>query len=64
MAPLADQQPPRHGSLLQLGLALLRLGNRPAAEAAFSRASASPNPGFLRLLAQRVYEHNYWREAI
>ncbi|MFM7264791.1 MAG: hypothetical protein ACKOZW_04195, partial [Cyanobium sp.] len=64
LAPLADGQPPRFGSLLQLGLALLRLGNNTAAEVAFSRASASANPGFLRLLAQRVYEHNYWREAI
>ena len=64
LAPLVDRQPPRHGSLLQLGLALLRSGNRPAAEAAFSRASASTNPAFLRLLAQRVYEHNYWQEAI
>ncbi|MFM7640437.1 MAG: tetratricopeptide repeat protein [Cyanobium sp.] len=64
LAPLSDRQPPRHGSLLQLGLALLRLGNNTAAEAAFSRASASPNPAFLRHLAQRVYEHNYWQEAI
>jgi protein O-GlcNAc transferase len=64
LAPLVDRQPPRHGSLMQLGLALLRLGNRAAAEAAFSRASGSANPAFLRLLAQRVYEHNYWREAI
>jgi predicted O-linked N-acetylglucosamine transferase (SPINDLY family) len=64
LAPLIDRQPPRHGSLLQLGLALLRNGNRAAAEAAFSRASASTNPAFLRLLAQRVYEHNYWQEAI
>jgi predicted O-linked N-acetylglucosamine transferase (SPINDLY family) len=64
LAPLMDRQPQRHGSLLQLGLALLRLGNRAAAEAAFSRASASSNPGFLRLLAQRVYEHNYWQEAV
>ena len=64
LAPLVDRQPQRHGSLLQLGLALLRLGNHAAAEAAFSRASASSNPGFLRLLAQRVYEHNYWQEAV
>lgn len=64
LAPLVERQPPRHSSLLQLGLALLRLGNRAAAEAAFSRASGSANPAFLRLLAQRVYEHNYWREAI
>lgn len=64
LAPLVDRQPQRHGSLMQLGLALLRLGNHAAAEAAFGRASASSNPGFLRLLAQRVYEHNYWQEAI
>lgn len=64
LAPLADQKPPRHGSLLHLGEALLRLGNRAAAEAAFTQASASSNPAFLRLLAQRVYEHNYWQEAI
>jgi len=64
LAPLVSRQPQRHGSLLQLGLALLRVGNSAAAEAAFSRASASTNPGFLRLLAQRVYEHNYWHEAI
>jgi protein O-GlcNAc transferase len=64
LAPLVDRQPQRHGSLLQLGLALLRLGNRAAAEVAFSRASGSTNPGFLRLLAQRAYEHNYWQEAI
>jgi predicted O-linked N-acetylglucosamine transferase (SPINDLY family) len=64
LAPLVDRLPPRHGSLLQLGLALLRLDNHAAAEAAFSRASASANPAFLRLLAQRVYEHNYWQEAI
>ncbi|MFM9109434.1 MAG: hypothetical protein ACKOPN_02320 [Prochlorococcaceae cyanobacterium] len=64
LAPLVNRQPQRHGSMLQLGLALLRLGNHAAAELAFSRASASSNPGFLRLLAQRVYEHNYWQEAI
>ena len=64
LAPLVNRQPQRHSSQLQLGLALLRLGNRAAAEVAFSRASASPNPGFLRLLAQRVFEHNYWQEAI
>ncbi|MFM7239278.1 MAG: tetratricopeptide repeat protein, partial [Cyanobium sp.] len=64
LTPLIDRQPPRHGSLLQLGLALLRLGNRAAAEAALTRASASSNPAFLRLLAERVYQHNYWQEAI
>ncbi len=64
LSPLIDRRPSRHGSLLQLGLALLRLGNRAAAEAAFTRASASSNPAFLRLLAERVYQHNYWQEAI
>jgi len=64
LGPLVERQPQRHGSMLQLGLALLRLGNHAAAEVAFSRASASSNPAFLRLLAQRVYEHNYWQEAI
>ena len=64
LAPLVDRQPQRHGSLLQFGLALLRIGNSAAAEVAFSRASSSANPSFLRLLAQRVYEHNYWQEAI
>lgn len=64
LTPLIERQPPRHGSLLQLGLALLRVGNRAAAEAAFTRASASSNPAFLRLLAERVYQHNYWQEAI
>ena len=64
LAPLVEQQPQRHGSMLQLGLALVRLGNRSAAEAAFTRASGSTHPPFLRLLAQRVYEHNYWQEAI
>ena len=64
LAPLVDRQPPRHGSMLYLGEALLRAGNRAAAEAAFTRASGSSNPSFLRLLAQRVYQHNYWQEAI
>ncbi len=64
LTPLIDRLPPRHGSLLQLGLALLRVGNRAAAEAAFTRASASSNPAFLRLLAERVFQHNYWQEAI
>ncbi|MEB3354985.1 MAG: tetratricopeptide repeat protein [Cyanobacteriota bacterium] len=63
-AELVDLRPLRHGSMLYLGEALLRAGNRPAAEVAFTRASASSNPAFLRLLAQRVYQHNYWQEAI
>lgn len=64
LAQLVDLRPLRHGSMLYLGEALLRAGNRPAAEVAFTRASASSNPAFLRLLAQRVYQHNYWQEAI
>lgn len=64
LAPLVDRHPMRHGSMLHLGEALLRVGNRTAAEAAFTRASASRNPAFLRLLAQRVHQHNYWQEAI
>jgi predicted O-linked N-acetylglucosamine transferase (SPINDLY family) len=64
LAPLVDLRPQRHGSMLYLGEALLRLGNRTAAEQAFTRASASANPAFLRLLAKRVYAQNYWQEAI
>ena len=55
--------PLRHGSMLYLGEALLRIDNLPAAEKAFARASLSSNPDFLLLLAQKVYAHNYWREA-
>lgn len=61
---LLDLQPQRHGSMLYLGEALLQLGNTAAAEKAFTRASLSGNPAFLRLLAQRVYANNYWQEAI
>ncbi|MBM5820247.1 MAG: tetratricopeptide repeat protein, partial [Cyanobacteria bacterium K_DeepCast_150m_m2_101] len=64
LAKLVELRPLRHGSMLYLGEALLRAGNRPAAEVAFTRASASSNPAFLRLLAARVYQHNYWQEAI
>ena len=64
LAQLVDREPLRHGSMLYLGEALLRIGNRPAADVAFTRASSSSNPAFLRLLAQRVYAHNYWQEAI
>ena len=63
LAQLVELRPVRHGSMLYLGEALLRTGNRTAAEVAFTRASHSANPAFLRLLAQRVYEHNYWQEA-
>ena len=61
---LLNLQPQRHGSMLYLGEALLQLGNTAAAEKAFTRASLSGNPAFLRLLAQRVYANNYWQEAI
>jgi tetratricopeptide (TPR) repeat protein len=49
---------------MYLGEALLRSGRIAAAEKAFSRASLSANPDFLLSLAQRVYTHNYWQEAI
>ena len=61
---LLEVRPLRHGSLMYLGEALLRTGNVAAAETAFSRASLSNNPDFLLTLAQRVYTHNYWQEAI
>jgi len=64
LAQLVELRPWRHGSMLYLGEALLRTGNRTAAEVAFTRASHSSNPAFLRLLAQRVYQHNYWQEAV
>ncbi len=54
----------RHGSMMYLGEALLRVGNTAAAEKAFERASYSNNPEFLKTLAARVYAHNYWQEAI
>lgn len=62
--PLVDQLPMRHGSMMHLGEILLRLGNTAAAEKAFTRASHSNNPLFLRLLAGKVYANNYWKEAI
>lgn len=64
LAGLVDLRPLRYGSMMFLGEALLRVGKTAAAEAAFSRASLSPNPDFLLDLAQRVYGHNYWQEAI
>ena len=57
-------RPVRTGSMLFLGEALLQSGQRLAAEKAFSRASLSNNVVFLRQLAQRVYDHNYWNEAL
>jgi predicted O-linked N-acetylglucosamine transferase (SPINDLY family) len=62
MAPLADL--PRHGSMMYLADALLRTGNRAAAEKAFERASGSDNPDFLLTLAHKAYANNYWKEAI
>ena len=61
---LLNIRPVRFGSMMFLGEALLRHGQRVAAEKAFSRASLSNNPVFLRDLAQRVYRHNYWNEAL
>ena len=57
-------RPVRTGSMLFLGEALLQSGQRLAAEKAFSRASLSNNVVFLRQLAQRVYDHNYWNKAL
>ena len=56
--------PTRYGSMMYLGEALLRLGQVDAANKAFTRAAQSPNPAFLALLAERVYAHNYWEEAL
>ncbi len=64
LAGLLDVRPLRHGSMMFLGEALLRIGNAPAAEKAFARAGQSSHPDFLRTLAARVYRHNYWQEAI
>ncbi len=61
---LLDIRPLRHGSMLFLGEALLGVGNIAAAQKAFTRASLSENPDFLLTLANRVYAHNYWQEAI
>ena len=61
---LLDLMPNRNGSMLYLGEALLQLGHTEAAEKAFTRASHSNNPSFLRLLAERVFASNYWQEAI
>jgi predicted O-linked N-acetylglucosamine transferase (SPINDLY family) len=61
---LLQIRPVRYGSMMFLGEALLRTGQRQAAEKSFTRASLSSNPVFLRELAQRVYLHNYWNEAL
>jgi predicted O-linked N-acetylglucosamine transferase (SPINDLY family) len=64
LAGLLDIRPLRHGSMMFLGEALLRVGNTPAAEKAFARAARSNNPDFLQALAARLYRHNLWQEAI
>lgn len=64
LSALVDVHPPRYGSMMYLGEALLRAGNIAAAEKAFTRASLSPNHEFLLNLSARVYAHNYWQEAI
>lgn len=64
LSRLLDTRPPRHGSMMYLGEALLRTGNLPAAEKAYTRASYSNNPDFLLTLSARVYSQNYWQEAI
>ncbi|MDK9704381.1 MAG: hypothetical protein OEL20_14700 [Sulfuritalea sp.] len=64
LSQLVDLRPLRHGSMMYLGEALLRVGNVAAAESAFTRASLSSNPDFLQTLAARVYANNYWPEAI
>lgn len=64
LSGLVDLRPVRYGSMMYLGEALLRTGNVPAAEKAFTRASLSPNPDFLLALSSRVYASNYWQEAI
>lgn len=61
---LMDILPVRHGSMMYLGISQMMLGNPVAAEKAFQRASMSNNPQFLMLLSARIYEHNYWQEAI
>lgn len=61
---LVDLRPLRHGSMMYLGEALLRIGNKAAAEKAFTRASLSNNPDFLTTLATKVYANNYWQEAL
>lgn len=61
---LLDIRPLRHGSMMYLGEALLKIGNIPAAEKAFTRASLSDNPDLLLTLSAKVYAYNYWQEAI
>jgi predicted O-linked N-acetylglucosamine transferase (SPINDLY family) len=64
LAQLLDVRPVRYGSMMTLGEALERVGQRVAAQKAFTRASLSNNPDFLLLLSAKVYAYNYWQEAI
>lgn len=61
---LLDIRPMRFGSMMFLGEALLHTGQIAGAEKAFSRASLSESPRFLKTLSAKVYSHNYWQEAI
>lgn len=64
MASLVDLRPVRHGSMVRLGQALLRLGQLRAAEVVLTRASLSDSPKVLAWLAEVAFQHNYWQEAI
>jgi predicted O-linked N-acetylglucosamine transferase (SPINDLY family) len=64
LSTLVPLQPVRHGAMGLLGEALLRVGHVQAAEQALTRASQSNNPATLAWLADVVYRHNYWQEAI
>ena len=64
LSGLLTIRPVRFGSMMVLGEALLRNGQNEAAEKAFARASLSDNPDFLQTLSARVFQHNYWKEAI
>ncbi|MEO5334844.1 MAG: TIGR03032 family protein, partial [Magnetococcus sp. YQC-5] len=64
LSALLEIRPVRHGSMMYLGDALLRVGNIAAAEKAFARASLSSNADFLLTLSAKVYANNYWQEAV
>ena len=63
LSQLIDVRPLRHGSMLYLGEALLKAGNTKAAEVAFTSLNIA-EPKFLRMMAERVSNNNYWQEAI
>lgn len=54
LEPLARLAPPRHGSMLTLGDALLGVGDPAAARTAYGRAAGSVHPGMLVALADRM----------